>query len=503
MTSVDRSCPGSPSKDRVSTGQNEEISTDVDFAKSGVLWGSLKSKRLPYYAMNILNRFYNSWRYRRYADALELTSKFENADRNILREYQVQLLEQLCRHARVNVPFYRERLSCLFDLHDNFSPENWEQVPVLTRRDVQQNQKALTSKHVPARHGKISTARTSGSSGEPVKVLRTQKELVASRSMFNRFDRWHEFDPAGKLALVLSAPMSGKTGRQRWRLNYWAGVYRYLNVPAEVECINAQLPVHEQVDWLEQVRPDYLLVNPRMALEICNEYHRRKSRPAYKLAGIRTFGETRSPLIDNHIYDTFGVKPLSMYTSEDLGHIAIECPGSGNYHVCDENVLVEVVGSCDQASGCNNPGRLLVTSLHGYAMPRIRYEVGDEACTLAACSCGRPQTLISEIAGRTGNLFQRPDGTKFRPERGLLARAADLLCARAVQIAQVGLNKVEVRYQPDIHNKSNTDKQACQREVQSSLGSKLLVEFVQVDRIPAKLNGKREDFVCELAPLRQ
>ncbi len=449
--------------------------------------------------MSFFKRVYNSWRYRRYGEALELASKFESADSGILRSYQFQLLEQLCRHARANVPFYRDRLSCLFDQDDRFTADNWEQVPVLTRRDVQQNQRALTSKHIPSGHGKASVASTSGSSGEPVKVLRTQKELVASRSMFNRFDRWHGFDPARRLALVLSAPMGGKAGRRKWQFDYWAGVYKYLNISAEVECINAQLPVYEQVDWLEQVRPDYLLVNPRMALELCNEYHRRKSRPAYRLAGIRTFGETRSPLIDNRIHDTFGVRPLSMYTSEELGHIAIECPGSGNYHVCDENVLVEVVNSCNRASDINTPGRLLVTSLHGYAMPRIRYEVGDEACKLAPCSCGRPQTLISEIAGRTGNLFQRPDGTRFRPERALLERAADLMCARAIQIAQVGSNEVEVRYQPDIHTSSKPDMQACRREVQSSLGSELLVNFAQVNRIPAKRNGKREDFVCELA----
>ena len=49
----------------------------------------------------------------------------------------------------------------------------------------------------------------------------------------------------------------------------------------------------------------------------------------------------------------------------------------GNYHVATSNVIIEVSKAAHINLGNKRLGRLLVTHLHSYATPFIRYNVGD------------------------------------------------------------------------------------------------------------------------------
>ncbi len=51
-------------------------------------------------------------------------------------------------------------------------------------------------------------------------------------------------------------------------------------------------------------------------------------------------------------------------------------------------------------------GRVVVTDLHNYAMPLIRYDIGDYATPGPRCACGRAHTTLSAIAGRERNLLR-------------------------------------------------------------------------------------------------
>lgn len=177
--------------------------------------------------------------------------------------------------------------------------------------------------------------------------------------------------------------------------------------------------------------------------------------------------------------------------------MAVQCPISGNYHTSDEVNYLEIVAADNRPIDQGTPGRLLVTPFYGYAMPRIRYEIGDEAISMSHCPCGRPHNLISAIHGRISNLFHRPDGKKFRPERGLITRASEHLAALAVQIAQIEANVFEVRYKTDSRKNYQPDEKSMMHELFKSFGFHAQVRFKRVDSIPAKSRGKREDFICE------
>jgi phenylacetate-coenzyme A ligase PaaK-like adenylate-forming protein len=73
----------------------------------------------------------------------------------------------------------------------------------------------------------------------------------------------------------------------------------------------------------------------------------------------------------------------------------------------DEATAVEVDGK--------RLGRILVTHLHSYASPIIRYDNGDLGILLESCPCGHRGPTLTEVHGRRKTFLRHPDGrlTKF------------------------------------------------------------------------------------------
>lgn len=86
---------------------------------------------------------------------------------------QFRQLRTLLRHARETVPFYREHLAG-FDLDGaDLKLDHWRQIPLLTRRVLQDKGDALLSEKPPPEHGKGGKVTTSGSTGMPDDVAGT------------------------------------------------------------------------------------------------------------------------------------------------------------------------------------------------------------------------------------------------------------------------------------------------------------------------------------------
>lgn len=106
-----------------------------------------------------------------------------------------------------------------------------------------------------------------------------------------------------------------------------------------------------------------------------------------------------------------GVPSLSNYSAGETGPIAYECSSKpGYFHVAHTNAIVE----CDQdvtvSFNGQSLGRLLITHLHSYATPIIRYDIGDFAQLENQCPCGHDGPTISNIFGRGKHFVRHPNG---------------------------------------------------------------------------------------------
>ena len=189
-----------------------------------------------------------------------------------------------------------------------------------------------------------------------------------------------------------------------------------------------------------------------------------------------------------------------VYSAEETGPIAAQCPEYGSYHVHDETVLLELLDEEGGPVAPGTPGRVVVTVLHNFAMPLLRYELGDYAVWGPPCSCGRTLPVLARIAGRQRNMLVHPDGSRHWPSfpaRLWLPHPA----IRKVQLVQTAVDHVEVHLVLD-RNLAASE----QAQIGSTLAGHMRwpgsFSFHRVPRIGRDGSHKFEDFISRLAPGR-
>lgn len=414
-----------------------------------------------------------------------------------LLEGQLLQLGELLRHAYEHVPYYRRR----FDAQ-GFRPDGTptldtlRALPLLGRRDIQDAGGDLVSRAVPAQHGEMMMAQTSGSTGEPVKVYGTRLDMLIWGAMTLREHLWHRRDFSGKLAGIRYLPQGGGAPPHGTLYEDWgepaATVFR--TGPSTV--LSLATDVATQAAWLKRHEPDYLLVYPNLLAALIAHFSRNGERPA-KLRSVKTLGETVTPALRAACRDAWNVPIFDSYSSQELGYIASECPESGLYHVMAESVLVEILGPDGEPCRPGEVGRLVITRLHDFATPLIRYDLGDYAEAGAPCPCGRGLPTIARIVGRSRNLVTLPSSERRWPLVGF-ARYREIAPVRQYQLVQHALDEIEVRLVVE-RALTADEEQRLAGVIREALGYPFRLRFVYFgNEIPRGPGGKFEEFVSKV-----
>lgn len=108
------------------------------------------------------------------------------------------------------------------------------------------------------------------------------------------------------------------------------------------------------------------------------------------------------------IEDATGINAYDIYgTSEISGPLFTECREKNGIHVWGDMFLTEVL---DPKTGepveDGERGELVFTTLHKFALPLIRYRIGDLSIMESEpCECGRTHPRIMRILGRTDDML--------------------------------------------------------------------------------------------------
>ena len=141
-------------------------------------------------------------------------------------------------------------------------------------------------------------------------------------------------------------------------------------------------------------------------------------------------------------------------------------------------------------------GRVVVTDFKNYAMPLIRYDVGDYAEMGESCACGRGLAVVNRILGRSRNMLRLPSGARLWP-RFASARMARFSAVRQAQLVQTSFNEIRVRLV--VARELPKDEEAALRDlIGGAIGHPFRLVFEYVDAIPRSASGKFEDFKCEV-----
>ncbi len=412
-----------------------------------------------------------------------------------LEALQLGALRRLVAHAQRHVPFQRERfetarlrsedLKSLADLH---------RLPVLDRLGFRAVGAERESEAPP-----FATIRkaTSGTSGEPLAF-----GYDAGSEHFRQATklRAYGWSGAGVGARTLhywgeASASPRRLSRAKIALDRAFKRERYLSCNARGEEELARV-----VDVIRRDPPDaivcYAQAGADLARFVVENRLRRWPDVAIVCGAERLLEADRAMMVE-----AFGPRVFETYGSREFMLMAAECEAHDGMHLSMENLLVEVVvregegeGEHTRAAAPGESGEVVVTDLHNFGMPFIRYANGDRATVGArdACRCGRTLIRLERVDGRVTETLTDAHGGHVSGLlfNTLVAHTGDTI--QAFQVIQRADRSVTLR----VVAKPTFDERALLSAATPHFRG-LPVTIERVDEIPLDRSGKRRIVVIE------
>lgn len=420
--------------------------------------------------------------------AIEL---IENGDRSARETWQRAQLGNLLSHAARTSGWWRARIEAAQD--------GFKSLPAQSRSDVAR-QTALDGPLGVAGGAAKASYATTGSTGTPVRVYTTEANGAYNvrRSLAQYFiyglplsENRVQINPALNLKAMVE-PISVRS------TDHWAGSLAKFFVNG----CNREI-IHSYADGATDSLVAALLERP-VGYLVCSS---RFAEMIYDFGGADLLGrlglrawvhtsDLQSPDIVQCLASQ-GIPSHSVYSSGEVGPIAYECDKHpGHFHVAHSNVIVEADPTLTAQFQGQTVSRLLITGLHSYATPIIRYDVGDFSCVHPACPCGHDGTTLSSIYGRGKSFVRRPDGQfiPFYLSTRALLRAADFTECRVRQHS-IDTLTVEIGGRQAL---DPVEVDNLTRLVVAATDPAFRVEVVAQERLDWANDAKRLFFACKL-----
>ncbi len=402
---------------------------------------------------------------------------------------QQQALQKILHHAMSTVPYYQLHLKNL-SKKNNF---RWQDIPLLSRQQLQENHSQLISQAELKGHGQDIDFRSSGSTGRPVHLISTEYAQQYWQAFTLRDHLWAERDFSLDFAVIKN--MSKDKGKYPGHTSStWGPSSSSVFRTGPSYSLNSSETIATQYKWLSEKQPAYLVTYPSSLLELAKlELAQGKLK---SLRNISSLGETLSPDTREFVQKAFGCKVYDMYSAQEIGYMALQCPKHEHYHIQSENCLVEILDENNNPCPPGKIGRVVVTSLHNYRMPLIRYDIGDLAIAGNTCDCGITLPVIKRILGRNRNLVIYPNGDKSWPSYNPM-KLMDIFPNAQFQLLQTSLTELELRVNITTPLQES-QIQAAQAVIRKAIGYDFNIAVHPVKNIERAASGKFEEFICQV-----
>jgi len=396
-----------------------------------------------------------------------------------LRDFQWMELKALLAHVFESVPYLREKYRAAgITWADLGTWDDFRHLPALTRAEVNAHGRELCSTTYT---GRLLPHATGGSTGVPTRFFRTYESYDWRTAAKDRAYGWSGWRLGQRAMYLWGAPVGAVSWRQTLKTRAYEAMQRQLviNTFSQSDALWADVLARAL-----RFRP-VLIVGYVSSLEAFADYLRRVDR---MIPGVGCAIAAAEPLHEEarrRIEQGLGVPLFNTYGSREFMSIAAECDYRDGLHIHSENLVVETRDPGDHVAS-----ELLVTDLHNYGMPFVRYASGDLGrITHDLCPCGRGLPRLDRIEGRVVDALRTIDGRtvpgEFFPH--LLKEIPELAEYR---VEQKSLDRLVISAVLT-HALSERSEALLRREIGAIFGPGTAWEIQRVDRIPRLNSGKR------------
>jgi phenylacetate-CoA ligase len=415
-----------------------------------------------------------------------------------VKAIQQQRLEQLLYYAYEHVPYYKKLFNEIGLIHSGqLHMERFTQLPILDKPSIHANFRELSSDE--AVKLKAKENRTSGSTGEPLVFLQDIDGVRRSGgSVLRLFYEWHGIEIGDK------------------EIKLWG---------SEADIFHESRISFDSVrEWLSGIKilNAFRMTPERMRkyIRTINEYNpnvlRGYSSNLYELAVfaeenklslqpqklvISSAGTLYDPLREK-MESVYGCKVYNHYGSREMHNMAMECPEARGLHLSAFTHFFEVLDDNNTPCPLGVEGAFIITSLTNYAMPLIRYRIGDRgALSEDVCDCARGLPLLAKLSGRRVDCFWDRQG-KIVPGEYFIYLLAVHLDNNPISKYQVIQEDYEdIRFRLVLRSNYQMDsivQQEIEEKTRLAIGQSCRINFEYVDDILPSSSGKYFYTICKI-----
>ena len=407
-----------------------------------------------------------------------------------LKEYQNKRLKEIIEHCYENVPYYRNLFDKLKLKPNDFrDTDDLKKLPFLTKDIIKKNFSSLTAKNV--KKFKPFLYQTSGSTREPLKFYLDKTIHVLEFCYYWRHWSWAGYRLGNPFVQFSSQYFLKRNNKDFFS---YSPLTKHLILNSNLFCFDN---LDRFVALLREYKPLFIRGYPStlstfaLLLEKAG-YHDIHFKAAFtvaeKLLGYQK--QTIERIFDCPILDFYGHMESTVAVSQ--------CP-YGSYHINPEYGVfsLDEKEEIDSVKG-KRIGEVIGTSLHNFAMPFLRYRIGDIAVidpVQKSCECGRGLPLVSEVTGRVDDIIITPDERFITAAHGPFNFVDGILW---YQLVQESKEKIVIKITKSEEASAQSIENELRPSLQKMLGEKVAIIFEFIPFPEAAESLKHKPIVSRL-----
>jgi phenylacetate-CoA ligase len=406
-----------------------------------------------------------------------------------------ELLVQLLTHCQQAIPYYKQSI---LKLGDSFQedPESYlVNFPVLTKDIIRNEFEQLKSEDLAKRQWCFSTS--GGSTGEPVKLIQDQDYFDRSIAISKLYSKW--------IGREIGEPEVYLWGSERDLFQNSMSLKAFLsNQLTNTTYLNAfrmsPPKMREFVEVLNSKRPKLIVAYAQAIYELA-KFAQEQSLTVVPQKAIITSAGTLYPFMREKIERIFQCRVFNRYGSREVGDVACERPGFEGLWVAPWGTYVEIVDDDDNPVPPGVEGNILVTSLGNYAMPLIRYKIGDRGALAAESQGQKTIQILEKVSGRITDNFKTKDG-KIVPGEYFIHLLGVVLNKGGIekfQLIQKDYDLIVLKLVVDELEKPKLDTAEIVNKVSLVMDEPCVVNVEFVEDIPPLSSGKYRYTISEVS----
>jgi phenylacetate-CoA ligase len=393
---------------------------------------------------------------------------------------QEYTLNAILKHAVKNTKYYSD-----------FNSNDLSSFPILTKEIIRENFENLKSSDLSNRNWWINTS--GGSTGEPIKFIQDQEYLLASR--------YTTYEEKQKLGYTFGDNFIKLWGDEREILHNSKSLKnKIINKIKNITFLNSfnmtQENMFKFVEEINSKKPKLIVAYAQAIYELA-KFIEENNLKVKHIGAIITSAGTLYPFMRQSIEKNFNTKVYNRYGSREVGNMACEEPNIYGL-VITNDIFIEIIDENGSACEDGKEGEIVVTSLTNYAMPLIRYKIGDRGI-LNRTKYKFP--ILEKVSGRGMETFKTIKN-KIVPSEYFIHIIGVVFnkknsWIKKFQIIQKEYNLIEIKIIKN-YDELKDDLTNIEDGVKKVMGEDCEVRFSFVDEIKPLKSGKFLYTICEL-----